>query len=142
MGSILIPETLDETYSLFSEPEQAPTVQDEPTQETNTPENLTDLQKKAREIAKRYEDLPVQEKIGIIAQTFGCTSGQIETSPCTGKWRGTSDISIRFDNGVSLFVGNEATPKARTAKVRNEYVNNMLVWYNPEIARITKETAL
>lgn len=135
-------ETLDETYPLFSGPEQATTVQDEPPQETNTPEDLTDLQKKAREIAKRYEDLPVQEKIGIIAQTFGCTSGQIETSPCTGKWRGTSDISIRFDNGVSLFVGNESTPKARTAKVRNEYVNNMLVWYNPEIARITKETAL
>ena len=135
-------ETLDETYPLFSGPEQATTVQDEPTQETNTPEDLTDLQKKAREIAKRYEDLPVQEKIGIIAQTFGCTSGQIETSPCTGKWQGTSDISIRFDNGVSLFIGNEATPKARTAKARNECVNKMLVWYNPEIARITKETAL
>ena len=56
-----------------------------------------DLQKKAVEIAKKYESLPMKDKIGIIAQTFGCTSGEIVTSPCTGKWRGTSDMSIRFD---------------------------------------------
>ncbi len=38
----------------------------------------------------------MQDKTGSIAQTFGCTSGEIVTSPCTGKWRGTSDMSIRF----------------------------------------------
>ena len=56
----------------------------------------------------------MQEKIGVIAQAFGHTSGTIETSPCTGKWRGTSDISIRFDNGSSLFLGNLMTRKANT----------------------------
>ena len=86
----------------------------------------TELQKKAAEIAKKYESLPMQDRIGIIAQAFGCTSGKIETSPCSGKWRGTSDISIRFDNGASLGIGNDLTPKAKTAKVQNELVNATL----------------
>ncbi len=73
---------------------------------------------------------------------FGCMSGKIETSPCTGKWRGTSDISIRFDNGASLFIGNHRTPQAKTAKVQNECVSSALVRYNPEIIKITKESAL
>lgn len=102
---------------------------------------LTELQKQAVEIAKRYETLSMQEKIGIIAQAFGCTSGTIETSPCTGKWRGTSDISIRFDNGGSLFLGNHITRQARTKKVQQELVDSALVRYNPEIIRIAKETA-
>lgn len=64
---------------------------------------LTELQQKAAEIAKGYEKLSMPERVSIIAQSFGCTSGKIETSPCTGKWRGTSDISIKFDNGTSPF---------------------------------------
>lgn len=84
----------------------------------------------------------MRDKIGIIAQAFGCTSGKIETSPCFGKWRGTSDIFIRFDNGASLPVGNELTPKAKTVKVQREYVNALLLRYNPEIVAATKETAL
>ena len=102
---------------------------------------LTELQKQAVEIAKQYEALSMQEKIGVIAQAFGCTSGTIETSPCTGKWRGTSDISIRFDNGSSLFLGNHMTRKAKTKKVQQELVDSALVRYNPEIIRVAKETA-
>ena len=103
---------------------------------------LTDLQKKAAAIAEKYEALSTQEKIGVIAQAFGGTSGRIETSPCTGKWRGTSDISIRFDNGASLFLGNRPTPKAKTAAVQRELVNDTLLRYNPEIVSATKEAAL
>ena len=105
-------------------------------------ENLTDLQKKAVEIAKKYESLPMKDKIGIIAQTFGCTSGKIETSVCYGKWRGTSDMAIRFDNGTSLGIGNEKTPQAKSAKVQNEYINSVLIRYNPEIVAAAKEAAL
>ena len=101
-----------------------------------------DLQEKAVEIFKKYESLPMRDKIGIIAQTFGCTSGEIETSLCSGKWRGTSDISIRFDNGTSLAIGNERTPQAKTVKVQNEYVNAVLQRYNPEIVAAAKQTAL
>ena len=115
----------------------------EPQEQAPPPaENLTDLQKKAVEIAGRYETLPLQDKIGIIAQAFGCTSGEIVTSPCTGKWRGTSDMSIKFDNGTSLFIGNDRTPKTKTVKVQTEFVNRALVAYNPEIIAATKEAAI
>ena len=85
-----------EKPSAFAMPkeEQPPA---EPPQAAPTAEPLTDLQKKAAEIAAKYESLPMREKIGIIAQAFGYPSGHIETSPCSGKWRGTSDIYIRFD---------------------------------------------
>ena len=111
-------------------------------QEQQTEKPLTDLQKKAAAIAEKYEALSTQEKIGVIAQAFGGTAGRIETSPCTGKWRGTSDISIRFDNGASLFIGNRLTPKAKTAAVQRELVNATLLRYNPEIVSAAKEAAL
>ena len=124
------PETAQEDVSA-AEPQEKPA--DKP---------LTDLQKKAVEIADRYKDLPLQGKIDIIAQAFGCKTGEIRTSPCTGKWRGTSDMSIHFDNGASLFVGNHLTPKAKTVKVQTECVNSALVHFNPEIVQATKEAAL
>ena len=124
------PETAQEDVSA-AEPQEKPA--DKP---------LTDLQKKAVEIADRYKDLPLQGKIDIIAQAFGCKTGEIRTSPCTGKWRGTSDMSIHFDNGASLFIGNHLTPKAKTVKVQTECVNSALVRYNPEIVQATKEAAL
>ena len=114
--------------------------QEEQSEKADPP--LTDLQKKAAAIAEKYETLSTQEKIGVIAQAFGGTAGRIETSPCTGKWRGTSDISIRFDNGASLFLGNRLTPKAKTAAVQRELVNDTLLRYNPEIVSATKEAAL
>ena len=117
-------------------------VADAEPQEKSADKPLTDLQKKAVEIAGRYKDLPLQGKIDIIAQAFGCKTGEIRTSPCTGKWRGTSDMSIHFDNGASLFIGNHLTPKTKTVKVQTEYVNSALVRYNPEIVQATKEAAL
>lgn len=53
-------------------------------QEQNAPDtNLTALQQKAVDIAKKYENLSMQEKINIIAQSFCATTGKIETHPCT-----------------------------------------------------------
>ena len=134
------------------EPEQEPVPESEtaPAQEVTSDaepqaapaKTLTELQEKALEIADRYKDLPLQGKIDIIAQAFGCKTGEIRTSPCTGKWRGTSDMTIRFDNGASLFIGNHLTPKAKTVKVQTECVNRTLVQYNPEIVKATKEAAL
>ena len=125
------------------EPETAQDdVADAEPQEKSADKPLTDLQKKAVEIADRYKDLPLQGKIDIIAQAFGCKTGEIRTSPCTGKWRGTSDMSIHFDNGASLFIGNHLTPKAKTVKVQTECANSALVHFNPEIVQATKEAAL
>jgi len=105
-------------------------------------ENPTDLQRKAAEIAKKYEGLPMQDKIEIIARTFGCKSGQIEVSPCYRKWRGTSDLFLRFDNGTSFGISNEPTAQAVRASVQNERINSLVARYNPEIVAVTKETAL
>ena len=105
-------------------------------------DELTALERQSIEIAKGYEGLPLSKKIAVIAQTFGCNSGTIETSPCTGKWRGTSDISIRFDNGVSLFIGNHRTPQAKTVRVQTEYVNSALTQYNPQIVAAAKAAAI
>lgn len=112
-------------------------------QEQNAPDtNLTALQQKAVDIAKKYENLSMQEKINIIAQSFCATTGKIETHPCTGKWRGTSDISIKFDNGTSFFIGNAATPKAKTVKVQKTYIDACFTRYNPEIISAEKEAAI
>lgn len=105
-------------------------------------DSKTELQKLAIKIANRYQELSFQDKVDIIAQAFNCKTGKIRTSPCTGKWRGTSDMSIHFDNGASLFIGNHLTPKAKTVKVQTECVNRTLVQYNPEIVKATKEAAL
>jgi hypothetical protein len=99
----------------------------------------SELQKKGFEIAKRHETLPLADRLGIIARTFGCETARISTRPCTGKWRGTSDVSIIFDNGNALFIGNRLTPKAKQKGVVNELVNATLAQYNPEIVREAKE---
>ncbi len=128
--------------ALEEEPERQAQPASETDQDTPAVETLTELQQKAVAIAKEYEKLPMKDKIGVIAQAFGCTSGKIKTSPCTGKWRGTSDIFIQFDYGASLFIGNHRTPKAKTRKVQNACINSALVRYNPEIIRETKEAAI
>ena len=153
----LTPEAVKELYAKEQEQPQEPAPEQEAAPEPETSQEdvpaaepqektadtpLTDLQKKAVEIADRYKDLPLQGKIDIMAQAFGCKTGEIRTSPCTGKWRGTSDMSIHFDNGASLFIGNHLTPKAKTVKVQTECVNSALVRYNPEIVQATKEAAL
>ena len=157
----LTQEAVKELYAKEQEqPEQKPTPEQEPAPEQEPEiapaqevtsdaepqaapaETLTELQEKALEIADRYKGLPLQAKIDVIAQAFGCKTGEIHTSPCTGKWRGTSDMTIRFDNGASLFIGNHLTPKAKTVKVQTECVNRTLVQYNPEIVKATKEAAL
>ena len=135
--------TVEEYAAAGYEAPAAPEPEPAPEQEAGPQAKpLTDLQKKAVEIAGHYKDLPLQGKIDVIAQAFGCKTGEIRTSPCTGKWRGTSDMSIHFDNGASLFIGNHLTPKAKTVKVQTECVNSALVRYNPEIVQATKEAAL
>ena len=101
----------------------------------------TEMQNKGIMIARQYADWPIQLKINIIAATFGCKTASIHTSPCSGKWRGSSDIYLQMDNGASLPIGNYLTPKAKTAKVQNECINNTLARYNPEIVSELKVAA-
>jgi len=104
--------------------------------------DFSNLQKKAAEIFKRYEKLDLQDKINVIAKTFGYATGKINTSLCAGKWRGTSDIFIEFERGGRLYIGNHRTTKAKTMKAQRVCVDSFLRRYNPEIVQITKEAAV
>jgi len=74
----------------------------QPREEENIAVEYTEFQKRGFNIAKAYENLPLQDRLNIIAQTFGCQTAHVETHPCGGKWRGTSDISIELDKANSL----------------------------------------
>jgi hypothetical protein len=121
---------------------------EEPVRQNNKIENggekveYSQLQQKGFEIARKCESLPLQERLNIIAQTFEYKTASVETHPCTGKWRGTSDISINLGNGrATLFIGNKRTPDAKKASTINECVNNALAKYNPQIVAEAKQRA-
>lgn len=41
-----------------------------------------------------------------LTRLIGCTSYTQYKSRCTGKWRGTTDYGLTFDNGCTLFISN------------------------------------
>ncbi len=136
ISEMFIPKEAEMDVPITDEPQQVQAQQDA------SDASLTALQQKADEIAKKYENLSMQEKINIIATSFGSNTGKISTSPCTGKWRGSSDIFINFDNGTSFYIGNALTQKAKTVKVQKEYVDRCFMEYNPEIISAAKEAAI
>lgn len=107
----------------------------------NPVEKKTDLQEKAARIAAHYRLLPLQDKINVIARTFGSNTGKFCTVACGGKWSGTSDMFIRLENETLLFIGNCRTSKAKNAKTRNQYIDKMLERFNPLIVKAAKEAA-
>ena len=80
------------------EPVQEPETAPEPEVTSDTEpqaapaKTLTELQEKALEIADRYKDLPLQAKIDVIAQAFGCKTGEIHTSPCNVGFSSASTL--------------------------------------------------
>ena len=103
---------------------------------------MTTMEQREKEIFEKYKNLSLQGKVAVLAQTFGKKSGTIQSTPCFGKWRGSSDVVIRFDDGTSLFVGITLTPKAKTVSWRTEYIDGLLTQYNPEIIAEKKAYAL
>lgn len=101
----------------------------------------TEFQKQGFAIAKGYESFPLQERLDVIAQTFGYQTAHVETHPCGGKWRGTSDIIIVMDGNATLAIGNRRTPEAKKPAVISGYVNDTLARYNPETVAIAKRQA-
>lgn len=47
-----------------------------------------------------------QNNMDKLAQLFGATTGTKIGSPCGGKWAGTTDYSIKFDNEAKMFISN------------------------------------
>ena len=48
----------------------------------------------------------LEAKMTRLAHCFDSKTGVKIGVPCRGKWRGTTDYSIRFDDGTSLFISN------------------------------------
>jgi hypothetical protein len=80
--------------------------------------------------------MTVQEKINKIALTFGAKTGARASRRCTGKWRGTTDWSIKFDNGEQLFLGNSGG-----SKKFSQLVDECYEVYNPIAVQSAKDYA-
>jgi len=81
----------------------------------------------------------VQEKMNIIASSFGARTGTKVWRRCTGKWSGTVDYSILFDNGESLCVYNS---RGASKGYFEKCLDNLISKYSPEAIRKTKEISL
>lgn len=84
----------------------------------------------------------LNEKLELLAQTFGYSNATIEVIPCRGKWRGNSDVLVKFDENNSLFIGNGVTQKAKTKSLQSEWLDDALHFYNPMIVKYTIREAL
>jgi hypothetical protein len=81
--------------------------------------------------------MKLQYKMNEIASVFGASIGTKAHRRCSGKWRGTVDYSIEFDNGESYFVGNSSSRKKFEQLVDETYS-----LYNPLTVHATKKYAL
>lgn len=66
--------------------------------------------------------ISLDEKLELLAQTFGYPNATIEVIPCRGKWRGNSDVFVKFDENNSLFIGNGVTQKVKTKTIQSEWL--------------------
>lgn len=48
----------------------------------------------------------LQEKLNKLAVLFDAHAGKLIREECTGKWRGTADYIVEFDNGGQFFLAN------------------------------------
>jgi hypothetical protein len=101
----------------------------------------SELQKKGFEIAEKHAHLPMKAQLDIIAQAFGVKSASVYVQPCTGKYRGQSDIMLKLDGGGTIGIGMRSNAAARKDSTISECVNNALARYNPDIVAETKTRA-
>ena len=88
------------------------------------------------------DSLSNDDLIKAIAPTFGATHGRVTTKPCTGKWRGNSDVRIMFDNGRILYVGVAATRKAKTKTMQREFLKEAYALLSPGAVEARKRRAM
>ena len=88
------------------------------------------------------DSLSNDDLIEAIAPTFGATHGRVTTKPCTGKWRGNSDVRIMFDNGSKLSIGVAATRKAKTKTMQREFLKEAYALLSPDAVEARKRRAM
>jgi hypothetical protein len=81
--------------------------------------------------------MKTQEKINIIASAFGAGSGKKTWKRCRGKYAGTVDYSITFDNGEQLYVCNSVS-----SRTFERHIDELYEQYHPDTVLASKETAL
>lgn len=86
--------------------------------------------------------ISLDEKLELLAQTFGYPNATIEVIPCRGKWRGNSDVFVCFDGKASLFIGNGITKKVKTKTLQSKWLDEVLYFYHPMIVKIAIKEAL
>lgn len=87
-----------------------------------------------KEIAySKYAILPLQDKINVIAQTFGYKTGKVVTKLCRGRCRGYTDVFLVFDDKEEFFIGHHLTPEAKTERYQVGLINEKLKEYNFEV---------
>lgn len=109
------------------------------------PEQIAAMAKQElQEIEREYQDRSKQDCIDRLTCAFGCPirTSTLVTHPCSGKWRGTSDLFLRLYSDVALFLGNGPTRQIKAAKMQTELLQNALQHYNKERVRVLKRTAL
>lgn len=57
-------------------------------------------------MAKKTKKEIMQEKYNELAKLFGATTGRKTGVACRGKYRGTTDYSVTFDNGGRFYISN------------------------------------
>lgn len=88
------------------------------------------------------DSLSNDDLIEAIAPTFDATHGRVTTKPCTGKWRGNSDVRIVFDNGRVLYIGVAATRKAKTKTMQREFLKEACALLSPDAVEARKRRAM
>lgn len=88
------------------------------------------------------DSLSNDDLIEAIAPTFDATHGRVTTKPCTGKWRGNSDVRIVFDNGRVLYIGVAATRKAKTKTMQREFLKEACALLSPGAVEARKRRAM
>lgn len=102
---------------------------------------MTEFENKKQSYYEKYQNLSLEEKVNVIAKTFGYECGTIERRICHGRWRGYTDVQIHFWHGPLLHIGTKPTPDTRKKSVQKELVDIMLERYNPEMVEYCKKVA-
>lgn len=83
----------------------------------------------------------LNEKLELLAQTFGYPNATIVIIPCRGKWRGNSDMFVNF-NGNNLYIGNGVTKKVKTKTLQSKWLDDTLQLYHPMAVKFAIKEAL
>ena len=102
---------------------------------------MTDFEIKEQNFYEKYQNLPLEEKLSVIAKSFGYKKGYIERRLCRRKWRGYTDMFISFSDNLELYIGTKLTPDSRKKSVQKELIDAVLAKYNPEIVEYCEEVA-